>query len=180
MLLHGEIGGWVDGVWLIEVKTAVSASNWIKNFNCYPSGTLKNLYSVVGTKPLISLPDHPLEQPALKKPMQTYYYALASKRFLTEEEPLAEVLKERTRHYQEQEKEIDFWLVNQPAFLNAPEMATIKAKCPQPATAIISTNPQFIVWLKLRLEYVITGEFQAPSATISEPLASLASVSSGA
>lgn len=39
---------------------------------------------------------------------QTYYYLVASQRFLFEEEPLAEVLKERTRHYQEQEKQIDF------------------------------------------------------------------------
>lgn len=109
--------------------------------------------------------------------MQTYYFVLASQRFLLEEEPLDEVLKERTRNYHEQEKTIDFWLVKQPAFLEAPEMAAIKAKCPQPAAAVISTNSQFITWLKLRLEYVITGQFQAPSPTISDPLASLASVS---
>jgi hypothetical protein len=109
--------------------------------------------------------------------MQTYYYALASERFLIQEEPIAEVLKERTRYYHEQEKEIDFWLVKQPAFLEAPEMAEIKAKCPKPAAAIISTNSQFITWLKLRLEYVITGEFQSPSETISEALASFANVS---
>ncbi|MBD2664684.1 hypothetical protein B6N60_01906 [Richelia sinica FACHB-800] len=108
--------------------------------------------------------------------MQTYYYVLASQRFLLEEEPLEEVLKERTRHYHEQEKEIDFWLVKQPAFLEAPEMAEIKEKCPQPPVAIISTNAQFITWLKLRLEYVITGEFAAPSATIPNALASLATV----
>ncbi len=105
--------------------------------------------------------------------MQTYYYVLASQRFMNEE-PLEEVLKERTRHYQEQEKEIDFWLVHQPAFLEAPELASAKAKCPQPASAIISTNPQFITWLKLRLEFVLTGEFQAPSESIPQPLASLA------
>lgn len=109
--------------------------------------------------------------------MQTYYYVLASQNFLVNEEPIEEVLKERIRHYHEQEKEIDFWLVKQPAFLEAPEMAEIKAKCPQPAAAIISTNQQFITWLKLRLEYVITGEFQAPSQTISDPIASLATVS---
>lgn len=109
--------------------------------------------------------------------MQTYYYVLASQRFLIEEEPIEEVLKERTRHYHEQEKEIDFWLVKQPAFLEAPEMAQIKAECPQPAAAIISTNPQFITWLKLRLEYVITGEFQAPSDMIPSALASLTPVS---
>jgi len=102
-----------------------------------------------------------------------YYYVLASQRFLLEEEPTEEVLQERTRYYHEQEKEIDFWLVKQPAFLEAPEMAKLKAECPQPAAAIISTNSQFITWLKLRLEYVITGEFQAPSAPIPDALASL-------
>jgi len=105
--------------------------------------------------------------------MQTYYYVLASQKFLIEEEPLDEVLRERRRDYKEKGKEIDFWLVKNPAFLEAPEMAENKAKCPQPAAAIISTNPQFITWLKLRLEYVIKGEFQAPSETITDPIASL-------
>jgi hypothetical protein len=109
--------------------------------------------------------------------MQKYYYVLASQHFLMEEEPIEEVLKERTRNYHEQEKEIDFWLVKQPAFLEAAEMKDIKKKCPQPAAAIISTNSQFITWLKLRLEYVITGEFSAPSDTIPNPLASLSTVS---
>lgn len=109
--------------------------------------------------------------------MQTYYFVVASETFLFEEEPLDEVFRERVRNYQEQEKEIDFWRVRQPAFLEAPEMAAVKAACPQPAGAIISTNSQFITWLKLRLEFVITGEFQAPSETIPQPLASLAGVS---
>ena len=105
--------------------------------------------------------------------MKTYYYLLASQRFLLEEEPLDEVLQERVRNYHEREKEIDFWLVKQPAFIEAPEMTAVKAKCPQPSAAIISTDPQFITWLKLRLEFVATGEFKAPSETISDPLASL-------
>ncbi len=105
--------------------------------------------------------------------MPTYHYVLASQRFLLEEEPFEEVLKERRRNYQEQDKEIDFWLVKQPAFLEAPEMAAIKAKCPQPSVAVVSTNPSFITWLKLRLEYVITGEFEAPSDAIPDPIASL-------
>ena len=108
--------------------------------------------------------------------MTTYYYVLASQKFLLEEEPFEEVLKERTRNYQEQNKEIDFWLVKQPAFLEAPEFKEIKAKCPQPTVAVISTNKQFITWLKLRLEYVLTGESEAPSDSISDPLASLETV----
>ncbi|NES06692.1 MAG: DUF2488 family protein [Okeania sp. SIO2F4] len=109
--------------------------------------------------------------------METYYYVLASKKFLLEEEPLEEVFRERTRDYHEKEKEIDFWLIAEPAFLEAPEMASTKEKCPQPAAAIISTNPKCIDWFKLRLEFVIRGEFQAPSDTIPQPLASLASTS---
>lgn len=105
--------------------------------------------------------------------MSTYYYLLASQRFLLEEEDLDEIFKERTRNYQEQEKQIDFWLVKQPAFLETPAMAQVKAKCPQPSAAIISTDPKLITWLKLRLEYVLTGELESPSATIPDALASL-------
>jgi len=107
--------------------------------------------------------------------MQTYYYVLASQKFLLEEEPLDEVLRERERNYQEQEKERDFWLVKQPAFAELPEMADIKNQCPQPCAAIISTNSQFINWLKLRLEYVITGQFQAPTEQLPDPIASAVS-----
>lgn len=108
--------------------------------------------------------------------MQTYYYVLASQKFLLEEEPLDEVLRERRRHYQEQEKPIDFWLIKQPAFLETPDFREVKARCPQPAAAVISTDKTFITWLKLRLEYIITGEFTAPSDSIPQPLASLEAV----
>ena len=108
--------------------------------------------------------------------MTTYYYVLASRKFLLEEEPFEEVIEERIRNYEEQNKEIDFWLIEQPAFLEAPEMADIKTQVPQPAAAVISTNEQFITWLKLRLEYVKTGKFTTPSASISDPLASLKGV----
>jgi len=110
--------------------------------------------------------------------VQTYYYAVGSEKFLLEEEPLDEVLKERRRYYQEQEQAVDFWLVKHPAFLETPELASVKAQCPQPAVALVSTNKSFITWLKLRLEYVATGEFQAPSDTIPDALASLDAVSS--
>lgn len=109
--------------------------------------------------------------------MTTYYYAVASEKFLLEEEPFEEVLKERHRYYQEQEQAVDFWLVKTPAFLDAPEMAEVKSCCPQPAVAVVSTNKTFITWLKLRLEYVATGEFEAPSATIPDALASAAAIS---
>ena len=103
--------------------------------------------------------------------MTTHHFVAASLRFLTEEEPLEEVLKERRRHYGEQGKEIDFWLVRNPSFLNAPEFSEIKAQLPQPSAAVISTDPTFITFMKLRLEYVLEGQFDAPSESIPDPLA---------
>ena len=103
--------------------------------------------------------------------MTTYHFVAASERFLTEEEPLDEVLKERRRHYAEEGKEIDFWLVRRPAFLQAPEMASVAQQIPQPSAAVVSTDPTFITFMKLRLEFVLEGQFEAPSNSISDALA---------
>ena len=103
--------------------------------------------------------------------MTTYHFIAASESFLTVEEPLDEVLRERQRNYAETGKEIDFWLVKQPMFLDAPEMADVKAKVPKPAAAVVSTDPKFITFLKLRLEYVVAGQFESPTAAIPDALA---------
>lgn len=104
--------------------------------------------------------------------MTQYHFVAASERFLTEEEPLEEVLRERRRNYAENSKEIDFWLVRQPAFLSAPELADLATPIPRPAAAVVSTDSTFITFLKLRLEYVQVGQFNAPSAAIPDALAS--------
>ena len=103
--------------------------------------------------------------------MTAYHFVAASERFLTVEEPLEEVLRERIRNYEENSKTIDFWLVRQPAFLEAPEQADVNAQLPKPAAAVISTDAVFIDFMKLRLEYVLKGSFEAPSAAIPDPLA---------
>jgi hypothetical protein len=104
--------------------------------------------------------------------MTTYHFVAASELFLTVEEPLEEVLRERQRNYAETGKTIDFWLVRQPAFLASPELAELKESIPQPAAAVVSTDPTFITFLKLRLEYVAVGSFEAPSKLIPDALAS--------
>lgn len=106
--------------------------------------------------------------------MSTFHFVAASERFLTEEEPLEEVLRERVRNYGEQNKAIDFWLVKRPAFLDAPELAAVGGSVPRPAAAVVSTDEKFITFLKLRLEFVATGQFEAPSAAIPDALASAA------
>jgi hypothetical protein len=104
--------------------------------------------------------------------MSLYHFVAASEAFLTDEEPLEEVLRERVRHYGEQGKAIDFWLVRRPAFMEAPELAGQLAAVPRPAAAVVSTDERFITFLKLRLEFVVKGQFEAPSAAIPEALAS--------
>ena len=80
--------------------------------------------------------------------MTAYHFVAASERFLTVEEPLEEVLRERIRNYEENSKTIDFWLVRQPAFLEAPEQADVNAQLPKPAAAVISTDATFITFFR--------------------------------
>lgn len=104
--------------------------------------------------------------------MSTYHFVAASERFLTEEEPLEEVLRERVRNYGERGQEIDFWLVRRPAFLESQDLAVAAGAVPRPAAAVVSTDEKFITFLKLRLEFVLKGSFEAPSAAIPDALAS--------
>ena len=75
--------------------------------------------------------------------MSTYHFIAASEAFLTVEEPLEEVLRERVRHYGEQGKEIDFWLVKRPAFLDAPQLEPIGSAVPRPAAAVPAWAVEF-------------------------------------
>ena len=102
--------------------------------------------------------------------MTTYFFVAASEKFLTVEEPIEEILKERMRNYKENNKEIDFWLLKNPSFLKALQFADLKAKIPSPPAAILSTDKKFITFLKLRLEFVAVGEFEFPNAEITDPL----------
>jgi hypothetical protein len=56
--------------------------------------------------------------------------------------------------------------------LEAPELAAQSESVPRPAAAVVSTDERFITFLKLRLEFVCQGSFEAPSASIPDPLAS--------
>ena len=101
--------------------------------------------------------------------MTTYFFIAASEKFLTVEEPIEEILKERIRNYKENNKEIDFWLLKNPSFLRTPQFDDLKAKIPSPPAAILSTDKKFITFLKLRLEFVAVGEFECPHAEITDP-----------
>ena len=101
--------------------------------------------------------------------MTTYFFVAASEKFLTVEEPLEEILKERTRNYKENNKEIDFWLLKNPSFLKSSKFIDLSTKIPSSPAAVISTDKKFITFLKLRLEFVAVGEFKVPNAEITDP-----------
>ena len=101
--------------------------------------------------------------------MTTYFFVAASEKFLTVEEPLEEILKERERNYKENNKEKDFWLLKKPSFLQTNQFVNLKAKIPSPSAAVLTTDKKFITFLKLRLEFVAVGEFECPNAEIIDP-----------
>ena len=101
--------------------------------------------------------------------MTTYFFVAASEKFLTVEEPIEEILKERIRNYKENNKEIDFWLLINPSFLQTNQFVDLKAKIPHPPAAVLSKDKKFITFLKLRLEFVAVGEFECPNAEIIDP-----------
>ena len=96
--------------------------------------------------------------------MITYYFAIASQDFLLQEEPVEEILRERTQYYTIINKPIDFFLIKYPSFLkkNTQEIISIKKQLTKPTAAIISQNPKFIDWIKLRLGFVLIGQFNSP------------------
>nr|QUE28389.1 Ycf54 [Porphyrostromium boryanum] len=90
--------------------------------------------------------------------MNTYYFAIASRKFLTEKEPLEEILRERVSYYKTHNKTIDFWFVETPEFFEAPQFKTITGNNKSTFAGIVSTNRIFINWLKLRVGYIATGQ----------------------
>jgi hypothetical protein len=103
-----------------------------------------------------------------------YHFILATKEFLFELEALEEVLRERAHYYTTSNKQVDFWVLPSPQFLT-PYFNQLKKllnnNTQENLVAIVSTDVDFINWLKLRYQNVIWGNFNAPSEKISQPLA---------
>lgn len=95
--------------------------------------------------------------------MPYYYFAIASKKFLVNTEPVEEILRERTNYYKSISKDIDFWFIIDPKFISLSEFKNSKIKIPNTPAAIISLDQEFIQWLKLRIGFVAIGEFQSKS-----------------
>ena len=88
-----------------------------------------------------------------------YYFLLASKNFLLYQEPIEEILRERIRHYNAIKKTIDFYFTTNLDFLSSSDLKFRQEDLLNQHAAIVSLNPKFIDWLKLRIQYGIKGSF---------------------
>ncbi|RLN38876.1 uncharacterized protein C2845_PM01G14000 [Panicum miliaceum] len=109
------------------------------------------------------------EPPEQEKKPKTYYFLVANAKFmLDEEEHFQEQLAEKLRNYAERDKERDFWLVIEPKFLD--RFPNITKRLKRPAVALVSTDGNWITFMKLRLDRVLQEQFDAES--VEEALAS--------
>ncbi|GLJ38204.1 hypothetical protein SUGI_0777710 [Cryptomeria japonica] len=98
-----------------------------------------------------------------QKKITKYHFLVANAKFmLDEEEHFQELMSERLRMYGERNKEVDFWLVIEPKFLD--KFPNITKRLRRPAVALISTNDTWIKFMKLRLDRVLEGEIEAETA----------------
>mmetsp|Transcript_19918 Transcript_19918/g.49448 ORF Transcript_19918/g.49448 Transcript_19918/m.49448 type:complete len:100 (-) Transcript_19918:215-514(-) len=93
--------------------------------------------------------------------MTKYYIAMASKKFLLEQEPIEEMLRERTQYYESNNLAIDFWFIKDLQTSNSPEIAKFQDYLKRPAAMIVSTNETFINWIKLRVQNVLVESFES-------------------
>ena len=95
--------------------------------------------------------------------MHKYYFAVASQSFFLHQEPIEEVLRERTNYYKIANKEIDFWFILNPTFFDNSNTSfnISNDSFNKSNAAIVSLDKQFIQWLKLRVVFVYTGSFES-------------------
>jgi hypothetical protein len=104
----------------------------------------------------------------MSKELKKYYYILMSQKQMLENEVLEEILRERASYYFSKKRNLDFWVVISPDFVKSSEIKTkIKntnfyAQQKNSITynknydfysALISSDIEFIKWIKLRLGY---------------------------
>ena len=114
-------------------------------------------------KTTASPPSNLRRSPSLPRPppfsqTKTFYFCVANADFMLNDENnehIPEELRERRRFYRETSKEQDFWVVPNPAFLDA--MPDVKKKVRQPCVAVVTTDKVWNDFVKLRLDRVYKG-----------------------
>eukprot|EP00879_Flechtneria_rotunda_P007862 GHRR01008238.1.p1 GENE.GHRR01008238.1~~GHRR01008238.1.p1 ORF type:complete len:213 (+),score=64.38 GHRR01008238.1:132-770(+) len=97
------------------------------------------------------------EAPAQQQNATQWYALVANAEFFcndVQNESLAEQLRERVRYFKEQNRPTDFYLIPNPTWLDANFPAQAK-QVRRPCLALVSTDKQWITFMKLRLDRVM-------------------------
>ncbi|GAX86126.1 hypothetical protein CEUSTIGMA_g13539.t1 [Chlamydomonas eustigma] len=89
--------------------------------------------------------------------IKQYYALVANADFFfndVQNESLAEQLRERVRFFKEIGREIDFWFIPEPVWLDSKYSAEAKM-VRRPCVALVSTDQTWITYMKLRLDRVL-------------------------
>jgi len=93
-------------------------------------------------------------------PVKDWIGLVANAEFMlhdVQNEALAEQLRERVRLFKEKDREVDFWLVPEPVWLD--QMFAERAKAVRrPCVALVSTDKTWMTFMKLRLDRVMVCE----------------------
>lgn len=88
-----------------------------------------------------------------------YHYIVMSQKEMFKNQVIEEVIRERASHYLAKSKVKDFWLVTAPSFLKRIKLETsdfyhqTKQTDQNFYSVLISSNKEFLTWIKLRLGY---------------------------
>lgn len=85
--------------------------------------------------------------------MGKYYYLFLPQVFLAKNEVFEELLRERVNYYIEKNRPIDFWIIPSPLYF-LESMTIVSSDNLSNYLAIISTNEEFILWIKLRIGFI--------------------------
>ncbi|CAI5506144.1 unnamed protein product [Closterium sp. Naga37s-1] len=109
----------------------------------------------------------------LSKP-RVYYFALANAYSLMDKGALLEeVLADGIRRSQRGGRARDVWMVMEPAFLDHPSLASLRAAIRPPTAAIVSTNGDWMLTIVHEmLPQATIGKFYAPTPQLPDPLKS--------
>lgn len=101
-----------------------------------------------------------------------YYFILTNEEFFLTDEPFEEVLRERSHFYSNENLPNDFWIIPNPEFAKnyTKEISKFMPNNIGSLMSIVSTDFDFINWLKLRYQNILIGEFFGPTNSILSPL----------
>ncbi|KAH7290534.1 hypothetical protein KP509_30G052300 [Ceratopteris richardii] len=129
----------------------------------YKPSCHQRMSSLIPVRAVSTTTEESVQDVSTDKPRKYHFVVANAKFMLDEEEHFQELMRERLRLFAERNREQDFWLVIEPQFLD--KFPDITKRLRRPAVALVSTDELWITFMKLRLDRVLKGEFEAGTLT---------------